>query len=133
MLVARSLESGYLSNAYIVGDEDGGTAVYVDSGAPLEPLLAFAPSTRSRSTHVLRTHSHGDHVVHEHELGVPVVMGPLTAGRLVVEAIPTPGHSDDMICFVITDDGDGGRSCSRATPSSRTPSAEATSARSRAQ
>ena len=26
---------------------------------------------------------------------------PLTTGGLVVEAIPTPGHSGDMVCFVI--------------------------------
>ncbi len=106
MLVARSLDPQYLSNGYLVGDEPGGTAVFVDSGAPMEPLLAFAREHALTPTHVLRTHSHGDHVVHEHELGVPVVMGPLTTGRLVVEAIPTPGHSDDMICFVVTDGGD---------------------------
>jgi glyoxylase-like metal-dependent hydrolase (beta-lactamase superfamily II) len=103
VLVARSLESGYLSNAYIVGDEDGGTAVYVDSGAPLEPLLAFAREHDLVATHVLRTHSHTDHVVHEAELGLPVVTGPLRAGALEIEAIPTPGHSDDMVCFVISD------------------------------
>jgi glyoxylase-like metal-dependent hydrolase (beta-lactamase superfamily II) len=39
--------------------------------------------------------------VHEDELGLPVVTGALTAGGLEVEAIPTPGHSDDMICFVV--------------------------------
>ena len=33
------MDPGWLSNAYLVADEEGGTAVYVDSGAPLEPLL----------------------------------------------------------------------------------------------
>ena len=103
MLVARSLDPGYLSNAYLVGDEPGGTAVYVDSGAPLEPLLSFIGENDLTPTHVLRTHSHADHVTHEAELGLPVVTGPLKAGGLTVEAIPTPGHSDDMICFVISD------------------------------
>ena len=101
MRVARSLDPNWLSNAYVVGDEDGGTAVFVDSGAPLEPLHAFVREHHLTPTHVLRTHSHGDHVAHEDELGLPVVTGPLETGGLRVEAIPTPGHSDDMVCFVI--------------------------------
>jgi hydroxyacylglutathione hydrolase len=103
MLVGRSLDPQYLSNAYLVAAQDGGSAVYVDSGAPLEPLLTFAREHQLTPTHVLRTHSHFDHVVHEAELGLPVVTGALETGGLVVEAIPTPGHSDDMVCFVVSD------------------------------
>jgi hydroxyacylglutathione hydrolase len=77
--------------------------VFVDSGAPLEPLLAFAREHELTPTHVLRTHSHTDHVVHEAELGLPVLTASGRAGSLVIEAIPTPGHSDDMVCFVISD------------------------------
>ncbi len=58
-------------------------------------------STRLTPTHVLRTHAHSDHVAHEAELGLPVVTESLATGGLVVEAIPTPGHSDDMVCFVV--------------------------------
>jgi glyoxylase-like metal-dependent hydrolase (beta-lactamase superfamily II) len=104
VLVERSLDPGYLSNAYLVGDEERGTAVFVDSGAPVEPLLAFAREHGLTPTHVLRTHSHGDHVTHEDELGLPVVRGALTTGGLHVEAIQTPGHSDDMVCFVLNDE-----------------------------
>src|ERR1700730_16942365 len=95
------MDSRYLSNAYVVGDEPGGTAVFVDSGAPLEPLLRFVSEQRLGPTHVLRTHGHADHVEHEAEFGLPVATGPLVTGGLRVEAIPTPGHSADMICFVI--------------------------------
>jgi hydroxyacylglutathione hydrolase len=102
VLVARSLESRYLSNTYVVGDAPGGTAVFVDSGGPMEPLHAFVREHDLTPTHVLRTHSHLDHVAHESELGLPVVTGPLQAGGLTVEAIPTPGHSDDMVCFVVS-------------------------------
>jgi glyoxylase-like metal-dependent hydrolase (beta-lactamase superfamily II) len=101
MLVHRSLDPRHLSNAYVVGDEPGGTAVFVDTGAPLEPLLRFLDEQRLTPTHVLRTHGHHDHVEHEHELDLPVVTGPLATGGLAVAAIPTPGHSDDMVCFVI--------------------------------
>jgi glyoxylase-like metal-dependent hydrolase (beta-lactamase superfamily II) len=97
------MDSRWLSNAYLVADEPGGTAVFVDSGAPLEPLLQKAEEWRVTPTHVLRTHSHPDHVEHEAELGVPVVRHSLETGDLWVDAIPTPGHSDDMVCFVIND------------------------------
>jgi hydroxyacylglutathione hydrolase len=91
----------FLSNAYLVADEEGGAAVFVDSGAPLEPLWQAAKEWRVEPSHVLRTHAHPDHVEHEEELGVPVVRGALQVGGLDVEAIPTPGHSEDMICFVV--------------------------------
>ena len=95
------MDAGWLSNAYLVYDEPGGTALFVDSGAPLEPLLEVVERERLTPTHVLRTHAHSDHVAHEAELGLPVVTESLATGGLVVEAIPTPGHSDDMVCFVV--------------------------------
>ena len=91
----------YLSNAYLVADEEDGIAVFVDSGAPLEPLLEAAERWRVEPQLVLRTHSHHDHVEHEAELGLPVRTDGLEVGRLRVEAIPTPGHSDDMVAFVV--------------------------------
>ena len=104
MHIRRSLDPGWLSNAYLVYDEPGGTAVFVDSGALLDPLLAEVEREGLTPTHVLRTHAHPDHVAHENELGLPVVTGALETGGLRVEAIPTPGHSDDMICFVVNDE-----------------------------
>ena len=77
--------------------------MFVDSGAPLEPLLQAAAEWRVTPTHVLRTHAHPDHVAHESELGLPVVRHSLETGGLWVDAVPTPGHSDDMVCFVIDD------------------------------
>ena len=101
MLVERSMHEGYLSNAYLVADEEGGTAVYVDSGAPLETLLAAAERWGVTPVAVLRTHAHGDHVEHEDELGLQVVTGDFEAGGLRVEALPCPGHSDDGVSFVV--------------------------------
>jgi hydroxyacylglutathione hydrolase len=106
VLVERSLAPGWLSNTYLVGDEEDGTAVFVDSGGPLEPLHEFARAHGLTPTHVLRTHSHADHVAHEDELRLPVVTGALETGGLRVEAIPTPGHSADMVCFVVHDRSD---------------------------
>jgi hydroxyacylglutathione hydrolase len=91
----------WLSNAYLVADEEGGTAVYVDSGAPLEPLREAAEGWRVEPAFILRTHGHHDHVAHEGELGLPVRTDSLETGGLHVDAIPTPGHSDDMVAFVL--------------------------------
>jgi glyoxylase-like metal-dependent hydrolase (beta-lactamase superfamily II) len=101
VLVARSMDSSWLSNAYVVADREGGAAVYVDSGAPLEPLRRAVEEWGAEPAYVLRTHSHPDHVAHEAELGLPVVTSSLSVGGLEIEAIPTPGHSADMVCFVI--------------------------------
>jgi glyoxylase-like metal-dependent hydrolase (beta-lactamase superfamily II) len=99
------MDPGWLSNAYVVADEAGGTAVFVDSGAPLEPLLAAVERDGLTVTHLLRTHGHADHVEHEDELarrfGLQVVTGDLETGGLRVEALATPGHSDDGVSFVV--------------------------------
>src|SRR5436190_11206420 len=98
----------WLSNAYLVADQAGGNAVFVDSGAPLEPLLGAVEQLGVKPVAILRTHSHHDHVEHEEELrrrfGASVERGALEAGRLSVRALPTPGHSDDMIAFVVNDE-----------------------------
>ena len=101
MLVERSMHPDWLSNAYLVADEPGGAAVFVDSGAPLAPLRAAAEEWRVAPAFVLRTHAHHDHVAGEGELGLPVRKDTLEVGGLRIEAIPTPGHSDDMVAFVV--------------------------------
>jgi hydroxyacylglutathione hydrolase len=101
MLVERSMDPGWLSNSYLLADEEGGTAVYVDSGAPLEPLLEAAERWRVQPEHVLRTHGHPDHIAHEPELGLTVVTRTLEAGGLNIEALPTPGHAEDHLAFVV--------------------------------
>src|SRR5262245_37083705 len=95
------MDPGWLSNAYLVADEEGGTAVFVDSGAPMEPLFAAAERWRVKPEHVLRTHGDPDHVAHEADLGLTVITRSLDTGGLHVEALPTPGHSDDHLVFVV--------------------------------
>jgi hydroxyacylglutathione hydrolase len=107
MLVHRSMHPQWLSNAYLVGDEPGGTAVFVDSGAPLEPLIRAAEEEQLTVTHLLTTHSHPDHVAGDEELvqrfGLEIVKGDLETGGLVVRALETPGHSDDGLSFVVNE------------------------------
>ena len=94
----------WLSNAYLLADEPGGTAVFVDSGAPLEPLHEIVERERLNVTHLLTTHSHPDHVAGDAELveryGLEIVKGPLETGGLTIEALETPGHSADHLAFV---------------------------------
>jgi hydroxyacylglutathione hydrolase len=127
-IVERSMHSGYLSNAYVVADEPGGTAVIVDSGAPPEPLLEAIERLDVTPTHLLVTHRHGDHVelnrLYKDRYGVEILAHPLEAehvpdvdrtveaGDLILEAgglrigaIHTPGHTAGMLNFVV-DGGD---------------------------
>jgi glyoxylase-like metal-dependent hydrolase (beta-lactamase superfamily II) len=107
MLVHRSMHPDWLSNAYLVGDEPGGTAVFVDSGAPLEPLFRAVEEEQLTVTHLLTTHSHPDHVAGDDDLverfGLEIVKGDLATGGLVVRALDTPGHSDDGLSFVVNE------------------------------
>ena len=105
----------YLSNAFVVGEGRGGAAVMIDSGAPLTPLLQFVSTHSLRLTHILRTHAHADHVEHEGDLDLPVMTTSFQNEGLKIEAIPTPGHSDDMVCFVISDGGQEELVCSGDT------------------
>ncbi len=110
MIVKRSMHPGWLSNAYLVADRPGGTGVFVDSGAPLEPLLAAVEAHELTPTHLLVTHGHGDHTAGGAELRrrfgletVDRVCDPFRAGGLRIEALPTPGHTADSLSFVIDD------------------------------
>ncbi|TMK90770.1 MAG: MBL fold metallo-hydrolase, partial [Actinobacteria bacterium] len=107
MLIERSMHPGWLSNAYLVADEPGGTAVFVDSGAPLGPLFDVVTREGLTVTHLLTTHADPDHVAGDGEIlrrfDVPVVKGQLETGGLRVDALPTPGHKDDHLAFVVNE------------------------------
>src|SRR5581483_4795979 len=106
VLVARSMHPDWLSNAYVVADAEGGTAVFVDAGADPAPLVAAVEGWGAKPAVILRTHAHHDHVAFEDELrerfGVPVVAEPgeWDFGGTHVRGVATPGHSDDMVAFV---------------------------------
>jgi hydroxyacylglutathione hydrolase len=100
----------WLSNAYVVADREGGTAVFVDAGADIAPLVAAVERWGATPAAILRTHSHHDHIVHEDELrsryGVDVVAEPgeWEWDGLQVRGLSTPGHSDDMVAFLVDDE-----------------------------
>jgi glyoxylase-like metal-dependent hydrolase (beta-lactamase superfamily II) len=124
MILQRVEQADWLSNAYLVVDEPGGTGVLVDCNGVVEPLLERAEREGTRIGHVLLTHDHGDHVAGleelREELGATVVAHELTAdavefdvdetvadgdvleaGGLRIETLFTPGHAAGHVAFVI--------------------------------
>jgi hydroxyacylglutathione hydrolase len=112
----------WLSNAYLVAAGPGEPAAFIDSGAPLEPLLEAVVEHRLRPTHLLTTHGDHDHVDGHarllQEFDLDVLAHPadrvegatdlehgstVDVGDLRVEAIHTPGHSPGHLAFVAGD------------------------------
>jgi hydroxyacylglutathione hydrolase len=98
----------WLSNAYLIADEPGGTAVFVDSGAPLDALFEAVDRDGLTVTHLLTTHADHDHIAGDREIteryDCPIVKGDLETGGLSIKALPTPGHKDDHLAFVVNDE-----------------------------
>ena len=100
----------WLSNAYVLAADEGGVAVFVDSGADLAPLAEAVERWQARPVAILRTHAHHDHVENEGELAqrysIPILAEPgeWKWDGLQVQALATPGHSDDGLSFVLGGD-----------------------------
>jgi hydroxyacylglutathione hydrolase len=111
VIVERSMHPGWLSNAYLIGDEPGGTGVFVDSGAGRAPHAPLSDGVERHGltvTHLLTTHADADHIAGDDEIveryGCPVVKGDLETGGLSIRALATPGHKDDHLAFVVNED-----------------------------
>ena len=113
----------WLSNAYLVADEEGGHGVLVDSNGLNEPLHEHVERLRLTVTHVLVTHHHADHVVTSAEdarrFDVPLLAHPLgrdaglplddtiedgdvvRSGGLEIRVIATPGHCRDHLALLV--------------------------------
>jgi hydroxyacylglutathione hydrolase len=109
MLVEKSTHPDWLSNAFLIAAERG-PAVFVDSGPDVAPLIEAAERWGVTPVAILRTHTHHDHVVNEDELvrrySIPVLaeLGEWRWDDLRVQALATPGHSDDGLSFVVDDE-----------------------------
>src|SRR5262245_7775671 len=70
MIVERSMNDSFLSNTYLVVNEEAGEAFFVDAGGPVKPLMDKVDELGVTPTHVLLTHRHGDHVAE-----LPLLLG----------------------------------------------------------
>ena len=77
MILQRTEQSEWLSNAYLIVDKPGGKGVLVDSNSVTEPLVERVEREGTELTHILLTHHHYDHIVGFEALaerfGVPVL------------------------------------------------------------
>jgi glyoxylase-like metal-dependent hydrolase (beta-lactamase superfamily II) len=125
LIVERTENPTWLSNAYLVADEAGGKGMLIDGNDDLGPLLERAERDGIEITHVLVTHPHLDHVAglaeaRERLGGPPLVAHPeaaaeledevtvtiedggkLRVGGLEIEAISTPGHAAGHLAFLV--------------------------------
>jgi hydroxyacylglutathione hydrolase len=125
VIIERTENPVWLSNAYLVADEPGGKGVLIDGNDDLGPLLERAEADGIEITHVLVTHPHPDHVAGLAEArarlgGPPLVAHPeaaaeldeevdvtlgdgekLTTSGLEIEAILTPGHAAGHVAFLV--------------------------------
>ncbi|MGO9489583.1 MAG: MBL fold metallo-hydrolase [Solirubrobacteraceae bacterium] len=62
MIVERSTNPQFISNTFLVAQDRGGPAFFIDAGGPVEPLIEAAERLDLEPTHVLLTHHHHDHV-----------------------------------------------------------------------
>lgn len=125
MIVEVTRNDRWLSNTWLVADEPGGKAVLVDTGGPTEPIWRALDEHRLELTHVLCTHHHYDHVMHNEEyasragcpicghaaerqlfghLDVELADGEeLVTGGLHVRALHIPGHTVGQLAFLVND------------------------------
>jgi glyoxylase-like metal-dependent hydrolase (beta-lactamase superfamily II) len=126
MIIERSMHDQWLSNTYLVADEQGSDAVMIDAGGPVAPLLDVIDRMRFNLTHVLLTHHHHDHVaeleqvlarhpgtpvlIHELERdlvgGATATMRPgeaIQSGALEIVPLHTPGHTSGMLSLLVSE------------------------------
>jgi hydroxyacylglutathione hydrolase len=126
VIVERTENPQWLSNAYLVADPERGTGVLIDGNEDIDPLIDKAERDGITITHFLVTHPHVDHVAgiaealerlggevplvaHEAtaaelDQDVAVIMGDgdkLDANGIEIEAIFTPGHAPGHLAFLI--------------------------------
>lgn len=123
MIIHRSMHSSWLSNTWLVADRPGGHAVIIDTGGPIEPILAKIEELHVTLSHVLCTHHHYDHVennaAYQRQFGCPICGHgkerdlfddldveltdgeELRSGDLHIRALHIPGHTLGQLGFLI--------------------------------
>lgn len=125
MIVERTENPMWLSNAYLVADAETKSGVLIDGNDELAPLLEMIEREGIEITHILVTHPHGDHIAGlaeaREKLGNPPVVAHAAtaeeidlpvdvtlddgdvfdAGPLEIKALYTPGHAAGHLAFLV--------------------------------
>ncbi len=124
MIIERTESEGWLSNAYLVADREGGHAVLIDGNGVTEALLDAVERLNVVVDAILLTHHHGDHLagldVYKDRFGGPLIAHAKTAqlideevqqtvedgerlqfGGLRIDVLHTPGHAAGHVAFVV--------------------------------
>ncbi len=120
MIVESFFDEGLGNSSYVVASDKGTTAVVIDPQRDVDRYLDAAARRGRQITHALETHLHADFVSGSRELasrtGATVVASReaeltfphhgmrdqevLNAGGLRFQALATPGHTPEHICFL---------------------------------
>ncbi|MGH2628586.1 MAG: MBL fold metallo-hydrolase, partial [Anaerolineales bacterium] len=126
LILEKVQHPAWLSNTYLVSEGTRGATVIIDSGGPIEPLLASIRSRPLRVTYILNTHHHADHIAENarlkretgarlcaHRLDAPCIIGVdqaledgdvLETGGLRVRVLHIPGHTAGQAAFVVNEE-----------------------------
>jgi glyoxylase-like metal-dependent hydrolase (beta-lactamase superfamily II) len=127
VIVERTENPSWLSNAYLFAEGPGGSGVLVDCNDVADPLFERIDGDGIKVTHILLTHHHADHIaglaevreragsppVLAHELTAAEILDPvdetladgdtIRSGELDVKAIHTPGHDAGHLALLVGD------------------------------
>jgi glyoxylase-like metal-dependent hydrolase (beta-lactamase superfamily II) len=124
-ILERTTSAGWLSNSYLVADAPQGKAVVIDTGGPAAPILEKVKALGVTLTHVLCTHHHTDHILHNADyraaadcrlgahplesrwierVDLPLADGAeLVTGGLHIRCLHVPGHTVGHLAFVVNE------------------------------
>jgi hydroxyacylglutathione hydrolase len=131
VLLRRFYDEGLAQASYLIGCQVTGEALIVDPNRDIEQYIAAAHAESLRIAHVTETHIHADFVSGSRELaqrtGATLYLsdegGPdwrykyaaqagavllrdgarIQIGKVVIEALHTPGHTPEHLAFLVTD------------------------------
>lgn len=125
MIVERSIDPDSRVNSYIVADRPGGSAVIIDTGASMGPLISAIDRLNLKVLRILCTHHHHDHVlfgaIWRERCACPLA-GPMKerwsiadldqeleggemieVGGLRIRVLATPGHTVGHLAYHVED------------------------------